>query len=99
MRPTIRGREPERAGSHDDAATTGVQMSLQLRLTEEQALLQSTLREVCEQHSDANAVRDLEDDPGGFAPQLWATLTQLGLHGPIQQQSDDAGLPTTGERS
>jgi alkylation response protein AidB-like acyl-CoA dehydrogenase len=65
-------------------------MSLELALTDEQQMVQDTLRRMCEQVSDSNAVRDLEDDPVGYRPEVWSMLTQLGLHGPIQQ--GEAGL-------
>lgn len=54
---------------------------MDLTFTDEQNLLRQTVRELCEKFSPPESVRELEDDPVGFRPELWRELSSLGLTG------------------
>ncbi len=54
---------------------------LNLDFTEEQDLLRRTVRGLLETSCPITTVRELEDDPTGFAPQLWKQLGELDLIG------------------
>jgi alkylation response protein AidB-like acyl-CoA dehydrogenase len=54
---------------------------LNLDFTEEQDLLRRTVRGLLESSCPITTVRELEDDPIGFAPQLWKQLGELDLIG------------------
>jgi alkylation response protein AidB-like acyl-CoA dehydrogenase len=54
---------------------------MDLTFTEEQQMLRSTVRGVCERYSPVETVRALEDDPVGYSPDLWKQLASLGLLG------------------
>lgn len=54
---------------------------LNLEFTNEQDMLREMVRGLCEQHSSTDAVRELEDDERGYAPELWSQLGELGLIG------------------
>jgi alkylation response protein AidB-like acyl-CoA dehydrogenase len=64
-----------------------------LDFTEEQQLLQQTVRELCARHSTSEIVRSLEDDPVGFRRELWDELAKTGLIGlTIPEEHGGAGL-------
>ncbi len=54
---------------------------LDLEFTPEQEMLRETVRGLCESHSPLSAVRDLENDPAGYAPGLWHEFAGLDLIG------------------
>ena len=54
---------------------------LDLDFSQEQELLRQTVRDVMERHCPLTLVRDMEDDPKGFSPSLWARLAELDLIG------------------
>ena len=56
-------------------------MALDLTFTAEQEMLRETVRGVCAQYSPLAVVRELEDDPTGFPPELWKQLGALDLLG------------------
>ena len=49
--------------------------------TDEQEMLRDTVRGVCAAACPLSVVRELEDDPTGFAPELWKQLAHLDLIG------------------
>jgi alkylation response protein AidB-like acyl-CoA dehydrogenase len=54
---------------------------LDLDFTQEQELLRQTVRDVMDRHCPLSVVRDMEDNPRGFPPGLWAQLGELDLIG------------------
>jgi len=54
---------------------------LDLRFTAEQEMLRETVRGVCATTSPLSVVRELEDDPVGYSPELWKQLAHLDLIG------------------
>lgn len=54
---------------------------LNLEFTDEQNMLREMVRGLCEQHASTDAIRALEDDERGYAPEMWAQLGELGLIG------------------
>ena len=56
-------------------------MPLDLDLSAEQDMLADMVAGVAERFSPLTTVRELEDDPTGYSPELWAQLGELGLIG------------------
>ncbi len=54
---------------------------LDLEFSEEQEMLRETVRGVCRAYSAVEVVREMEDDPVGYPPELWKQLAQLDLIG------------------
>jgi alkylation response protein AidB-like acyl-CoA dehydrogenase len=54
---------------------------LDLDFDSEQEMLRDTVRGVCATHSPLSVVRELEDDPTGYPPELWKQLGKLDLIG------------------
>jgi alkylation response protein AidB-like acyl-CoA dehydrogenase len=54
---------------------------MDLDLNEEQEMLRSMVRGVCASYSNLETVRELEDDPTGFPPELWKQMAALDLIG------------------
>jgi len=54
---------------------------LDLQFSPEQAMLRETVRGVCATTSPLSVVRELEDDPVGYSPDLWKQLGHLDLIG------------------
>ena len=54
---------------------------LDLEFTPEQDMLRETVRKVCATHSPLSVVRELEDDPVGYSPELWKQMAELDLIG------------------
>jgi len=54
---------------------------LDLDFSPEQEMLRQTVRDVLERHCPLTVVREMEDDPVGFPPALWAQLGRLDLIG------------------
>ena len=54
---------------------------LDLTFSDEQEMLRETVRGVCATTCPLSVVRQLEDDPVGFAPELWKQLAHLDLIG------------------
>jgi alkylation response protein AidB-like acyl-CoA dehydrogenase len=54
---------------------------LDLKFSAEQEMLRETVRGVCATTSPLSVVRELEDDPTGFSPELWKQLAHLDLIG------------------
>ncbi len=54
---------------------------LDLTFTPEQEMLRETVRGVCATNSPLSVVREFEDDPVGYPPELWKQLAHLDLIG------------------
>ena len=54
---------------------------LDLQFSPEQDMLRETVRKVCATYSPLSVVRDLEDDPVGYAAEMWKQLAELDLIG------------------
>jgi alkylation response protein AidB-like acyl-CoA dehydrogenase len=54
---------------------------LNLDFTEEQDMLRDMVRGLCAQYAPDEVVRQYEDDPVGYPPELWNQLAELGLLG------------------
>jgi len=54
---------------------------LDLKFSAEQEMLRETVRGVCATTSPLSVVRELEDDPIGYSPELWKQLAHLDLIG------------------
>jgi alkylation response protein AidB-like acyl-CoA dehydrogenase len=54
---------------------------LDLTFSQEQEMLREVVRGLCAEHAPLSVVRDIEDDPHGFPPELWKQLAQLDLVG------------------
>ncbi len=54
---------------------------LDLEFSPEQDMLRETVRKVCATHSPLSVVRELEDDPVGYATDLWTQMAELDLIG------------------
>ena len=54
---------------------------LDLKFSAEQEMLRETVRGLCATASPLSVVRELEDDPTGFSPELWKQLGHLDLIG------------------
>jgi alkylation response protein AidB-like acyl-CoA dehydrogenase len=54
---------------------------LDLDFTDEQEMLRDMVRGLCAQYATDEVVRQYEDDPTGYAPELWQQLGELGLLG------------------
>ena len=54
---------------------------LDLTFSPEQEMLRETVRGVCAATCPLSVVRELEDDPVGFSPELWKQLAHLDLIG------------------
>jgi alkylation response protein AidB-like acyl-CoA dehydrogenase len=66
---------------------------MDLDFTPEQDLLRDSVRGVCERHSGLDVVRKLENDPVGYAPELWHQLGELGVTGLlIDEQYGGSGM-------
>jgi alkylation response protein AidB-like acyl-CoA dehydrogenase len=56
-------------------------MAIDLSFSPEQEMLRDAVRGLCERHAPTTVVRELEDDPVGYPPALWAQLAALDLAG------------------
>lgn len=66
---------------------------LDLKFNAEQEMLRDTVRGVCESTCPLSAVRQLEDDPVGFSPELWKQLGALDLIGlQLPEEYGGAGM-------
>jgi alkylation response protein AidB-like acyl-CoA dehydrogenase len=54
---------------------------LDLTFSPEQEMLRAVVRGVCAEHAPPRVVREMEDDPVGYPPELWKQLAQLDLLG------------------
>jgi alkylation response protein AidB-like acyl-CoA dehydrogenase len=54
---------------------------LDLDFSPEQEMLRETVREVLAKHCPRSVVRQMEDDPTGYPPELWRQLAELDLVG------------------
>jgi alkylation response protein AidB-like acyl-CoA dehydrogenase len=54
---------------------------MQLDFTEEQEMLRELVRGVCTASAPLGVVREMEDDPNGYPPELWKQLAELDLIG------------------
>src|ERR1041385_1638274 len=54
---------------------------MELDFSQEQEMLRSTVRGVCERYSPVGVVRAMENDPTGYPADLWKQLGELGLTG------------------
>jgi alkylation response protein AidB-like acyl-CoA dehydrogenase len=54
---------------------------LDLTFDQQQDMLRDVVRGLCATHAPLQVVRDMEDDPHGFPPELWREMGQLDLAG------------------
>lgn len=54
---------------------------LDLTFSQEQEMLREVVRGLCAEHAPLTVVREMEDDPHGFPPELWKQLADLDLVG------------------
>jgi alkylation response protein AidB-like acyl-CoA dehydrogenase len=54
---------------------------LNLDFTDEQEMLREMVRGLCAQYASNEIVRQYEDDPQGYPPELWQQLGELGMLG------------------
>ncbi|HEY8546095.1 MAG TPA: acyl-CoA dehydrogenase family protein, partial [Acidimicrobiales bacterium] len=54
---------------------------LDLNFTPEQEMLRDVVRSLVTEHAPLSVVREMEDDPHGFPPELWKRLADLDLVG------------------
>ncbi len=54
---------------------------MDLQFSEEQEMLREMVRGVCSEYAPLDVVRAMEDDPTGYASELWKQLGELGLIG------------------
>ena len=54
---------------------------MDLDFTPEQELLRETVRGVCARHAGPDVVRQMEDDPVGYAEKFWLQLAEAGVTG------------------
>ncbi|MGO8870798.1 MAG: acyl-CoA dehydrogenase family protein [Acidimicrobiales bacterium] len=68
---------------------------LDLEFTAEQEMLRETVRGVCATSSPLPVVRELEDDPVGYSPDLWKQLAHLDLIGlQLPEEYGGSGMTT-----
>ncbi len=68
---------------------------LDLQFSPEQEMLRETVRGVCASTSPLSVVRELEDDPVGYSPDLWKQLAHLDLIGlQIPEEFGGSGMST-----
>jgi alkylation response protein AidB-like acyl-CoA dehydrogenase len=60
---------------------------LDLEFSSEQTMLKETLRDLLDVEAPLGVVRELEDDPVGYSPELWATLGRLDVIGLMLPES------------
>ena len=66
---------------------------MDLGLTETQELLKNAAREFLENECPESHVREMEEDPQGYSPQLWAKMAEQGWQGlMIPEEYGGAGL-------
>ena len=54
---------------------------LDLSFSQEQDMLRDVVRGLCAEHAPLSVVREMEDDPQGFPPELWKQFADLDLLG------------------
>ena len=54
---------------------------MNLDLTEEQEMLRTMARDFLTKECPKTLVRELEDDPKGYSPELWSKMAELGWMG------------------
>jgi alkylation response protein AidB-like acyl-CoA dehydrogenase len=68
---------------------------LDLQFSPEQEMLRETVRGVCASTSPLSVVRELEDDPIGYSPDLWKQLAHLDLIGlQLPEEFGGSGMST-----
>ncbi len=68
---------------------------LDLQFSPEQEMLRETVRGVCATTSPLSVVRQLEDDPFGYSPDLWKQLAHLDLIGlQLPEEFGGSGMST-----
>ncbi len=68
---------------------------LDLQFSPEQEMLRETVRGVCASTSPLGVVRQLEDDPIGYSPDLWKQLAHLDLIGlQLPEEFGGSGMST-----
>lgn len=68
---------------------------LDLQISPEQEMLRETVRGVCAATSPLSVVRELEDDPIGYSPDLWKQLGHLDLIGlQLPEEFGGSGMST-----
>lgn len=61
---------------------------MDLDVSDEQEMLREMVRGVCGKYCPLETVRALEDDPKGYADELWKQLAELGLVGLLIPEAD-----------
>ena len=74
-----------------DRQAVGKEASVELELTEEQAFFVETTRRFLDAECSIPAVRDLEDEPAGYDPNVWAQGAQLGWTSLLVPEADGGG--------
>ena len=67
---------------------------MDLDLTDEQQMIIDMTRGMLEEHSTADIVRLVEDDPKGYPDELWKQMSELGLNGLLIPESYGGGGQT-----
>jgi alkylation response protein AidB-like acyl-CoA dehydrogenase len=68
---------------------------LDLKFSAEQEMLRETVRGVCSTTCPLSVVRELEDDPVGYSPELWKQLAHLDLIGlQLPEEYGGSGMTT-----
>ena len=68
---------------------------LDLTFSPEQEMLRETVRGVVATTSPLSVVRELEDDPTGYSPELWKQLGHLDLIGlQLPEEYGGSGMTT-----
>jgi alkylation response protein AidB-like acyl-CoA dehydrogenase len=68
---------------------------LDLQFSPEQEMLRETVRGVCTSTTPLGVVRELEDDPVGYSPDLWKQLAHLDLIGlQLPEEFGGSGMTT-----
>ena len=68
---------------------------LDLKFSAEQEMLRETVRGVCATTCPLSVVRELEDDPVGYSPELWKQLAHLDLIGlQLPEEYGGSGMTT-----
>ena len=66
---------------------------MDLTFTQEQEMLKRTARQFLTVECPRSKVRELEEDPKGYCPELWRSMAKLGWHGMIiPEQYGGAGM-------
>lgn len=68
---------------------------MNLDLTEEQQMLEEMARDFFEKEFPKTLVREMEDDPAGYRPQVWEKMAELGWIGLVIPERYGGAVGTT----